>query len=592
MPRASSKKIEPRLHWTRSRARAALNAQPAPSTTTSNDRSSPQVVASVTAKPRESSSILSIKPHILPHPVAQAAQEHPILFPTESSPKDSDTLADIEAGRSKTYRDQLVRDLGEKVHTVSHAWTSRLYLDLLSDDSIDEFLHGSESGYVLDADGTGRWVAIPQSPRHKSELHGPVTIVIRSIVGALSQSDLLGVSREVVNSNAVGFKQKHYAHSCPDISVRATGPSFQLPSKGYEYIDGIAFSNVSAVLDTQLDAESADEDEEVLQTAIYCRFVDFSTSGCCTILTKSREIWYRQPNRNFVRSLIVTESRVRLLHYDRSGAYVTPFIDIHRDPRTFVRLVSGLTSPSEEVLGFDTTIRWKTDVLSGERTAGVVDVVDPEGRHTPYEIDLSAPPYIRPNITGRGTTCWYATHPTTGQRVFVKDAWRDSSKQSEAEFLASTVGVPGVVQMLSFQDNLAHTRDYRPVSFGDGQFVGRTKSRIVMELCGTSIDHFTSRLQAIGALRDAIVGMSHMSLFENLYSMPHFNPAHRQLWKRSVLHRDISMNNILLALEGVTGARGKLVDLDMAMWTDTLREELAKEIPIVSRLIFSTVKLY
>ncbi|KAF6747110.1 hypothetical protein DFP72DRAFT_921168, partial [Ephemerocybe angulata] len=81
-------------------------------------------------------------------------------------------------------------------------------------------------------------------------------------------------------------------------------------------------------------------------------------------------------------------------------------------------------------------------------------------------------------------------------------------------------------------------------------FPNRTKSRVVLELYGPSVWFFESRYQLVSAFRDAIA-------------------AHGELLKRQVLHRDISVNNILLADANNThSGRGVLIDLDLAVWAE------------------------
>ena len=44
-------------------------------------------------------------------------------------------------------------------------------------------------------------------------------------------------------------------------------------------------------------------------------------------------------------------------------------------------------------------------------------------------------------------------------------------------------------------------------------------------------------------------------------------PGHQNLWKKGILHRDISINNILLGNRGAKpGNRGLVIDLDMGIW--------------------------
>ena len=43
--------------------------------------------------------------------------------------------------------------------------------------------------------------------------------------------------------------------------------------------------------------------------------------------------------------------------------------------------------------------------------------------------------------------------------------------------------------------------------------------------------------------------------------------GHQNLWKKGILHRDISINNILLGNQGAKpGNRGLVIDLDMGIW--------------------------
>ncbi|KAF6760677.1 kinase-like domain-containing protein [Ephemerocybe angulata] len=351
-----------------------------------------------------------------------------------------------------------------------------------------------------------------------------------------------GVTREVVNSHTATLSHEEYKEKCPDISIKATGPSFQKSKAADEFAPGIGYSTVAAVIDVSLE-QTSKEIDEVSQLAIYCR-----------------HIFLEQPNRNFVRSLIVTHNSVRLVHYDRSGVYVTPYINIHQYPRTFIRLVLGITSPDERDLGLDTSIQWSIDKATGRRAAGTIDTIDDHNQPICYNLDAGQPPFVRSGIRGRSTTCWHAYHPVTGKRVIIKDAWRISGTRSEREYLEAARDIPGVVQMLSYQDDIAETKDFRPVNPRNPHFESRVKSRLVLEHYGSSVIHFRTRAQAIGAIRDAIIG--------------HYN-----LLSKSVLHRDVSLQNILLGVpDSPVGLRGILIDLDLAIWTHSPRAEIQVDV--------------
>ena len=226
-----------------------------------------------------------------------------------------------------------------------------------------------------------------------------------------------------------------------------------------------------------------------------------------------RQIFFQQPNRHFARSLAISEKECRLAHYDRSGAYVTPLYNIHKEKELFVRLILGLASPNEEVLGLDTSVQWVIDETTGRKVSGTVDVDEwDEGRKSStkvtYDLDMEERPLLRPTIRGRGTVGWHATHPGTKEAVLIKDAWRSGKRTSEVEHLRMALGIPGIVEMLAYQDYCAETRNYRPTSFEAEDFENRIKLRVVLKKYGTSLWHFKTRLDLLRALRDAIVGTS------------------------------------------------------------------------------------
>ncbi|KAJ2914092.1 hypothetical protein MD484_g6312, partial [Candolleomyces efflorescens] len=109
-------------------------------------------------------------------------------------------------------------------------------------------------------------------------------------------------------------------------------------------------------------------------------------------------------------------------------------------------------------------------------------------------------------------------------------------------------GIPGVAQMVSYESDRGRTRDLRsfgierPVNFQD-----RVETRVIVKLYGQAIDKFSSAKELLGLIRDAI-------------------EAHRQLLKKGILHRDISLHHILKGKPGAEpGHRAILIDLDLAL---------------------------
>lgn len=200
---------------------------------------------------------------------------------------------------------------------------------------------------------------------------------------------------------------------------------------------------------------------------------------------------------------------MRLIHYDRAGTYITPFVNYHDKPHTFVRLILGLTSTDENILGLDTSIQWKIDEVSGRKISGSVASLDGQKQSVHYTMTRTSPSFLSHSIRGRGTTCWSVTHPDGGKRLLIKDAWHSETRNSECACLDTAKDLQGVVKMVSYQDDLAHTDDFRPASYvGLRDYRNRSKLRIVMEAYGESISQFKTRYQLVAALKDAIGGMS------------------------------------------------------------------------------------
>ncbi|KAF6760857.1 hypothetical protein DFP72DRAFT_804717, partial [Ephemerocybe angulata] len=257
----------------------------------------------------------------------------------------------------------------------------------------------------------------------------------------------------------------------------------------------------------------------------------------------------------FVRIVVITERRFRIIHYDRGGALYSPLIDYHKDTNIFIRAILSLTSKSEEQLGLDTSVQW--EIRDGRKVSGTITTSDKT-----YDLQGVDPSFTRRDIHGRGTVCWPATDPDTGEDLLIKDAWLWEAdlddRKEEYYYLEKARGIPGIMQMKSFEDRKGRAsgeiKCFRPptVDSGETGFYNRIFRRIVLVKYGGDLDEFQSQLEFICALRDAIEGTCLSS--------------HRNRSRRSILHRDISSGNILLGLPGAPkGWRGILIDMDYAI---------------------------
>ncbi|KAJ2912010.1 hypothetical protein MD484_g8405, partial [Candolleomyces efflorescens] len=314
----------------------------------------------------------------------------------------------------------------------------------------------------------------------------------------------------------------------PSLVIRAEGPSFQVPVAHFgRRLSKIGFSNVASCIEIQVEGPELPATEQLAQMAIY-----------------ARQIFIHQPNRRFVRVLFVTGRRLRLFHFDRSGAQYTPPMDIDKDPKIFVRLIIGLSSPKESDLGLDSSIQWKIE--NGRKVGGTLTARGTNDAELIYPL-LSVDPFFRrTDIRGRCTTCWRVSDPVNGEELLVKDSSRTFDGIPEVVHLQEALGIPGVVQMVTCDLDSGQTKELRGFTVVPATFVNRVATRIVMKRCGDSIVRFASAKQLLCALRDAIAG-------------------HKEIFKKGSLHRDVSIQNVVLGKPGAEeGEMGILIDFDMA----------------------------
>ncbi|EPQ59427.1 hypothetical protein GLOTRDRAFT_33355, partial [Gloeophyllum trabeum ATCC 11539] len=261
----------------------------------------------------------------------------------------------------------------------------------------------------------------------------------------------------------------------------------------------------------------------------------------------ARECFIQQPHRRFVNGLLLTEKTASLYHFDRAGVIHSPWIDIHKDAALFIRIILGLASTDADTLGINREIYWKGDRRMLEAPVG--------NEITTCDIPRIDPVFRRRAIIGRGTVCWEVQCPLDDGPglLLVKYAWRAKERTPEWLFLERVREhqLKGVGQMVGHQEGVSITQircNFEPKN-KDNISIDRIFCCIVLRRYGKSIEYFETKLQFLEAFRDAVAG-------------------HRNLFKIGILHRDISLHNILLGNPNDEGNRGILVDLDMAIFLD------------------------
>ncbi|RXW14708.1 hypothetical protein EST38_g11144 [Candolleomyces aberdarensis] len=459
----------------------------------------------------------------------------------------------------------------QKQQVAGQVWTHHfpchkemsLYASLATDKRIDSFL--TKTPTLWDRE-SGCWVGFDKTTRLKDGVD--LTDMVFNIIGAVIKewglSNRDGASRRVRKATDTKLYHKDQRrglmrndYSSPSLVIEAQGPSFGLPPKRTGFAAtlqpeaDIGFATITTCITVRMLAHRLTPEETSQLQAVY-----------------ARQIFIQQPNRRFVRTLSVTEHAVRFFHFDRSGFHDEVFIDWEdTNPYDFIRLILGLTSLDEEVLGFDTSLQWSVDSM-GRKASGTLTTTDDESNITKTYDLVSLQPIFQPYfIFGRGTVCWDVRDPETGEVLLVKDCWREESCKPEYENLKAAKNLPGVVQMIAYEDNRAQTRD-----FGVSQYLPPGKragtdvkgvmppnliqSRIVMERYGRRVGQYMSEKDTLCALRDAIAG--HMQLY----------------LVGEILHCDFATLNVVLGKPGAeVGNRGILIDLDLARPICDISEE-------------------
>ena len=222
-----------------------------------------------------------------------------------------------------------------------------------------------------------------------------------------------------------------------------------------------------------------------------------------------RQIFIHQPNRWFVRGLILSQKRAQLVQFDRAGTQLSAFCDIHTDPHIFVGMLLGLTTTADDraYLGLDDSLSWAHD-RKGRKESGTLKTLSPQGLKVLQLVDIH-PILLHRHIRGSGTVCWKAKDTASKAVYLVKDSWSSKGRTPEWQLLirANNKGIKGVCKMAWYEKDVVDVSRFRCASTVN-DFFHRTASRVVIEISGEELDKFKTKSQAIRALRDVIAGKS------------------------------------------------------------------------------------
>ncbi|KAG5914295.1 hypothetical protein E4U61_005902 [Claviceps capensis] len=327
------------------------------------------------------------------------------------------------------------------------------------------------------------------------------------------------------------------------------------------------------------------------------------------LASNAQDMLAAQGTRRFALGFTLCESYMRVWLFDRLGGTASEQIDIHTEPIQFIKVMLGFLWMSKEDIGFDSSIRGSDNIRYMEiqkNGSKKCIFLDQERRRIPC-------------IVGRGTTCWKAhDNDDPATILVVKDSWQEAKRDHEGEMLlhATRKGVVNVarhyhhetVQIRGMDDDVrkcvrrglikatvSTSAQSDPQSSGGAPSLGlrkrgmtsteetsselhprkricshwptktateprtelptelpnRVHRRIIVRDYGKAIYRASSRLALLACLEGCITG-------------------HQSLYQAGILHRDVSLNNLIINEGSGTNLSWPhfLIDLDQAIYTD------------------------
>ncbi|KAI9785550.1 MAG: hypothetical protein M1839_009291 [Geoglossum umbratile] len=340
---------------------------------------------------------------------------------------------------------------------------------------------------------------------------------------------------------------------------------------------------------------------------------DNYSSTWLDLLRYAREIFSAQDTRRFVLGFTLCGSIMRLWELDRLGVIGSTPFDINKDGQMFVSVFLGCLWMSEEELGFDPTILEDNGRYTHIWRNGHTERLWLEGLMKRQR-----------SVAGRATTCWRGSLRDKSKRgLMIKDSWEYEERPEEGLLLkeATEAGVKNVARYYRHEtvrtggeaDNVldkvrkglsdlvgrnpfqqrrvAHSEaDTSPITSsasGPGKGGSRSRSRTMTRKRSSScvqasmpptkrscsgspvkqdMQRRRNRVHRRLIMRD--IGKS---IYEA--SSPHGIltgllggiKGHESLLDAKILHRDISIGNVMLT---IAEDDGFLIDLDLAIKID------------------------
>ncbi|OAA65095.1 serine/threonine-protein kinase Sgk2 [Akanthomyces lecanii RCEF 1005] len=334
---------------------------------------------------------------------------------------------------------------------------------------------------------------------------------------------------------------------------------------------------------------------------------DTASAAWIDLARYAREVFAAQATRRFILGFTLCGSRMRVWEFDRLGGIASEPFDINdqHGGRQFVATILAFLRMNEEMLGFDPTIK----------TCGGQQFIEIERNNETERFIIDEVIQRSRCIAGRATVCWKAHRADAPQiPLVIKDSWQYTDREQEGELLrdATDKGVKNVAQYYHHEtvcvrgtedDILQNVRKGLDATTGTKYQLGRgtlsssagaSRGSHQIRSAGAGRKRPSSETSAnlpprkrsgsaspvkprLGVLpnrihRRIILGdygkpiyraSSRVALLSALDGCVH---GHESLHNAGLLHRDISINNLMMNEDTDNPSRSAfLIDLDLAI---------------------------
>ncbi|OAV85932.1 hypothetical protein PTTG_04263 [Puccinia triticina 1-1 BBBD Race 1] len=315
-------------------------------------------------------------------------------------------------------------------------------------------------------------------------------------------------------------------------------------------------------------------------------------------------VFAAQPTRSYVIGLTLCGTSMQLWQFDRSGAIGSESFDIKATKENFIKFLTLMTlflTTNKQVLGFDPTFvegagpactpRPQEKKISTESVPQQLTNISTESvSQQPIENSTESVPQqlINTNtgqqlvidhlvfraaaICGRGTSCWEAhLREDKDQKFLIKDSWQPEDRIVEGEMLCDVTrqNVPNVARYHHHEDvHVAGRRVDTEFYVRDRiEFRGKRKINIgnppadpELLNCFTNLVHRRLILKDVGQSISKVEDVSGL-----LAALEGCIKGHYGLFQAGYLHRDISINNLMINKPTDPIPKAFLIDLDVAI---------------------------